>query len=205
VIGQVRSTHAIKTYNFPTHFFNNATDNSNSRPQNTILPPIIGRFITAFDGYQDQDFWAHIASPEFQGSGHHTLGGWITAFCVFQEDGKFNGNTHVENTWVKEKRYVLDGAVYPIVGEEDIPRERAEVNINLIDQGGNTHPTVLVVGNLGMKVHGPGGGITVQNVPMWCCYLNDRLGLRKSFLIQVPLIAHESVKSTSNNQWCSLF
>ena len=177
--------------------------NDTTRAWKVLLDPIITRFIAAFDGNQDQDFWAHIASPEFQGSGQHTLGGWVTAFCVFEQDGKFNGNRHVKNTWAKEKRYVLDGVVYPIIGEEDIPRERAEVDVDLIDQEGEAHPAVLVVGNLGMKVKRREGldGDAVQNVPMWCCYLQDKPTVRKASQDQIRPKEYLPVKSSSDYRW----
>src|SRR5271170_4366585 len=60
--------------------------NDTTRAWTVLLDPIITRFIAAFDRSQDQDFCAHIASPESQGSGQHTFGGWVTAFCVFEED-----------------------------------------------------------------------------------------------------------------------
>src|SRR5208282_2325860 len=63
-----------------------------TRAWHRMLKPVIGKFIAAFDGEVDTDFWGHIAHPQFMGSGAHTLGGWITAFCAFTEKGKFNGN-----------------------------------------------------------------------------------------------------------------
>jgi hypothetical protein len=150
--------------------------NETTQAWKVLLEPIMRRFIAAFDGDQDEDFWAHIGSPEFEGSGTHTLGGWITAFCVFQEDGQYNGNKHAKSWGRSEERYSLDEAIYPIIAQQDIPREMAEVDINLVDFTGEmVLSAVLMAGNLGMKVERGEGlkGDTVQSVPIWGCYLKD--------------------------------
>ena len=142
-----------------------------TRAWHGMLKPVIGKFIAAFDGEVDTDFWGHIAHPQFMGSGAHTLGGWITAFCAFTEKGKFNGNAHViGGTRTRpERRYELEGVAYPVIDKADIPAGSAEVDIKIIDPVGVTFESVLIAGNMGMRVTGEED--TVQNVPMWCCCL----------------------------------
>ena len=60
-----------------------------------LLRPIITRFINAYDEPNHPDnleFWNKIAHREF-GSGPQWLSGWITAFCVFNERGEWQGDT----------------------------------------------------------------------------------------------------------------
>ena len=140
-----------------------------TRTWHRMLKPVIAKFIAAFDGELDVDFWGHIAHPQFGGSGTHTLGGWITAFCPFTEKGEFNGNAHVAGITLQRPRYELEGVTYPVIDKADIPAGSAEVDIKIIDSAGVTFESVLIAGNMGMRVTGDGD--TVQNVPMWCCCL----------------------------------
>ena len=118
-----------------------------------MLKPIIKRFISAFDGVIDEDFRGRIASPKFHGSGTHTLGGWITAFCIFTEKGEFNGDAHEKYTWDSEReaRYVLEGATYPIINEDDIPTVSSG-DVKIIDTFGREFPAMHIAGNMGMVV-----------------------------------------------------
>ncbi|EGO21326.1 hypothetical protein SERLADRAFT_373126 [Serpula lacrymans var. lacrymans S7.9] len=59
-----------------------------------MLRPIITRFIAAYDnpdGQENRKFWSKVAHYESFGSGPPTLSGWITAFCVFNEEGAWRG------------------------------------------------------------------------------------------------------------------
>lgn len=144
-----------------------------TRAWKRLLHPIIAKFVAAFDGEVDADFWGHIAHPNFFGSGSHTLGGWITAFCVFTEKGKFNGDALV-NSWDNpDLGYVLDGVTYPIIGRGEIPSGSAEVDALIIDQYRRKWKSLLIAGNMGLNVVQDLGqeGDTVQNLPMWCCCL----------------------------------
>ena len=82
-----------------------------------MLRPVISKFIAAFDGEVDNDFWGHVASPINMGSGSPTLGGWITAFCAFDEKGGFNGPTSPDrylkgwNVNYETQKYSLDGSI----------------------------------------------------------------------------------------------
>ena len=59
-----------------------------------MLHSIISRFVKAFDDPEADDnlqFWGRVAHYEGGGSGPTWLSGWITAFCVFDEQGKWLG------------------------------------------------------------------------------------------------------------------
>jgi Domain of unknown function (DUF4419) len=139
-----------------------------------LLRPVISKFIAAFDGEVDDQFWGHIASPESGGSGSPTLGGWLTAFCVFTGKGKFIG--YVEPPWnanYQQQMYSLDAVTYPIIDQSDIPSGNVDVNLKIIDLSGEEFETVMVSGNMGLHVTQGQSGIfdTVQNAPMWAIYL----------------------------------
>jgi len=61
-----------------------------------LLVPVISRFVSAFDdpnGQANIDFWQKVAHYEGGGSGPAWLSGWITAFCVFDGDGRWLGRS----------------------------------------------------------------------------------------------------------------
>ncbi|KAJ3484795.1 hypothetical protein NLJ89_g11953 [Agrocybe chaxingu] len=56
-----------------------------------LLRPILKRFVNAFDGNPDIDFWARVCHYDSGGSGPPYLSGWVTAFCVWDSNGKWQG------------------------------------------------------------------------------------------------------------------
>jgi len=60
-----------------------------------LLVPIISQFVKAFDypdGKENVDFWQRVAHYHGGGSGPTYLSGWITAFCVFDAQGRWLGD-----------------------------------------------------------------------------------------------------------------
>ena len=60
-----------------------------------LLLPVISRFVGAFDNLdaeENLDFWQKVAHYQGGGSGPTWLSGWINAFCVFSEKGKWMGH-----------------------------------------------------------------------------------------------------------------
>jgi hypothetical protein len=62
-----------------------------------LLKPVLARFVRAFEpGYADskknRDFWQHVASRQWAGSFSGWLTGWITAFCAFNDQGRWMGD-----------------------------------------------------------------------------------------------------------------
>jgi Domain of unknown function (DUF4419) len=148
----------------------------------TMLKPIISKFIAAFDGEVDGNFWDHIVSPVSRGSGSPTLGGWMTAFCAFNAKGAFIAKPGPVdpgvcqrnwNTDYVEQKYILGGCHYPIIDQVEIPIGSAEVDLKVIEFEVTEYKTVMIAGNMGMKVTTGKGeeGDRVQNEPMWCAFL----------------------------------
>jgi hypothetical protein len=139
-----------------------------------MLKPILKKFISAFDGEVDDDFWGHVVTNGHLGSGTNTLGGWITAFCAFSVRGRFieNFKEDIRGWSGAGTPYVLDGVTYPIIDDLDIPSGSAAVDVTIIDTFNKEWPSILIAGNMGMKVIAESvEGDVVQNVPMWCCCL----------------------------------
>jgi hypothetical protein len=64
-----------------------------------LLVPVISRFVKAFDDPDSEeniDFWGRVLHYEGWGSGPCWLGGWITAFSVFDDKGKWMGRPFVQ-------------------------------------------------------------------------------------------------------------
>ncbi|KAI0655733.1 hypothetical protein C8Q70DRAFT_923083 [Cubamyces menziesii] len=55
-----------------------------------MLGPIIQQFIAAFDGQINTKFWEHIVYHDRIISGPNYISGWITAFCVWDNLGKWH-------------------------------------------------------------------------------------------------------------------
>ncbi|KAF5310061.1 hypothetical protein D9619_010584 [Psilocybe cf. subviscida] len=60
-----------------------------------MLRPILTRFVNAFDGNPDVDFWNHVCHYRSMGSGSRTLTGWLSAFSVWDETGRWRGTGEV--------------------------------------------------------------------------------------------------------------
>lgn len=54
-----------------------------------MLEPILEQFVNAKQGKVDLEFWQRIAHYEPGGSGPSQISGWITTFCVFDEQGNW--------------------------------------------------------------------------------------------------------------------
>ena len=58
-----------------------------------MLCPVLAQFVAAFDNpttEENKEFWGKVCHRDRGGSGPTYLGGWVTAFCTFVEDGKCN-------------------------------------------------------------------------------------------------------------------
>ena len=147
-----------------------------TRAWKRLLAPVIAKFIAAFDGEVDRDFWSHIVHEKSYGSGSKAIGGWITAFSVFTHWGVWKGDDYAVKRWeATDTRYVLNGIMYPIIDATVVASGMANVDIKIIDGVGENWPAMLIAGNMGMRVVGESND-TLQSVPMWCCYLKPKNG-----------------------------
>ena len=147
-----------------------------------LLRPVLSRFVTAYDdpSHPDNlDFWNKIAHREL-GSGPQWLSGWITAFCVFNERGQWQGNTlneerirehepkkllrpadplqltasHFAAVYTVRERapyLALDGFPYPTIESQDIPCGYVCMDVTL-DDNGKLMETMLIAGSVGAQI-----------------------------------------------------
>jgi hypothetical protein len=149
-----------------------------------LLHPIISRFVAAFDAPsspENLDFWSKVAHYEGGGSGPTYLSGWITAFCVFNEQGIWQGpplsaDRMREDAPKKLLRpadprtlsaaqfaavytirgtwrpfLVLNGMPYPMIDDECVPCGYAHLDMKL-DDNGRLFDTVIVAGAVGTQI-----------------------------------------------------
>lgn len=152
----------------------------------TLLRFIILEFISTFDAVSSAnqvpniDFWRKICHEESMGSGPNYLSGWLTAFCVWDEDGKWQGPNFSDGDPVIFKRGALqdkesskkgevpfDVSVYGRIGTDCIPAGFSEVEVKVIE-GGTKYDCMMVAGHVGARVSGQGAiEDTLQASPQW--------------------------------------
>ncbi|KAH7910176.1 hypothetical protein BJ138DRAFT_1153517 [Hygrophoropsis aurantiaca] len=161
-----------------------------------MLRPLIVRFVRAFedpDSEENRDFWGKVAHYEGGGSGPTYLSGWLTAFCVFDAKGKWQGPPITETTdktpptdtvpvlissFDPPPSTILDGVSYPVIDTNDIPNGYAKVDVKL-DDNGQEFDTVIVAGSIGSQICSSGKssvsstGIrdTVRPLPGWWMFV----------------------------------
>ncbi|KAG8799840.1 hypothetical protein FRC17_007030, partial [Serendipita sp. 399] len=121
-----------------------------------FLRPILKEFVAAFDPVREgtctpnPEFWGKICHSHSGGSGPTWLGGWLTAFCVWNAEGKWQGGnledinkplTSEEISRLKRNSFgpqpplVLANTRYPVIDMEDIPKGYCQVDVKLDDNG----------------------------------------------------------------------
>lgn len=142
-----------------------------------LLRPILTRFIKAFDGDPDIDFWNHACHRHPQGSGDTELSGWITAFCVWKSDGTWQGpsllNQPSPSSWIRIQTFELDNIQYPLIGESDVPNGFCQVDVEL-DDNGEEFNCLMVAGHLAGLVTGEEKD-TLQPLPSWFMFVKESI------------------------------
>lgn len=142
-----------------------------------LLRPIIREFMATFDAVAagkvpNLDFWGKICHENKMGSGPPYLSGWLTAFCVWDADGKWQGPGLNVGPLKPEKEEqaadnAFDASIYGEVSMEDIPVGFADVPVKLNDNGLGLS-CMMVAGHVGARLSGTGGAKdTLQPEPHW--------------------------------------
>jgi len=147
-----------------------------------MLRPILTRFVRAFDGEPDVDFWSRVCHYHHQGSGQTYLSGWITAFCAWSSEGKWQGPPLSNPSGTSGVRWlgggtvpelVLDKISYSVIKSGDVPVGFCEVDVTL-DDNGVTLPCMMVSGHLAYSVEGEKKD-TIRPVPSWFMFVKGEL------------------------------
>lgn len=113
----------------------------------TMLTIILGEFINAMDNKINLDFWSKICHHISGGSGPSYLSGWITAFNVFNEKGKWRGNQKSIERFGK----TIANDIFPIIDTDEIIPGMVSVPI-IIDDNGIKYKSKAFGGHLAMNV-----------------------------------------------------
>ena len=114
---------------------------------------MLNRIVLSFDAPDSPevvDFWQKFAQSEDCMSGGHCLTGWITAFCLWNEQGKqLRPPGH---DWYKHGSVCcLDEAKYHSVDTSKIPNGLNSVPV-IVNDNGTEFQTTMIAGSGGMKV-----------------------------------------------------
>jgi hypothetical protein len=120
-----------------------------------LLRPVLRNFIATFDEQSKPspevlDFWSRIADRHSGGSGPSYLSGWITAFCMWDEEGK---SIRVPSRG--HDALVLDGVKYHRIDIKKIPSGSASVPVK-VDDNGTKYDTKMVAGSFGIQATSSG-------------------------------------------------
>ncbi|KAJ6456679.1 hypothetical protein C8R45DRAFT_913864 [Mycena sanguinolenta] len=164
-----------------------------------LLFPVISQFVKAFDdpdSPENLEFWLKAACHETFGYGSHEWSGWITAFCVFSEQGEWRGprlhtsvvpirapesmsarrfwSTYTSPREEKRPHLTLGITEYPVVDHSMVPAGYAEVDVMI----GIDKKCAIVAGLVGMgfsssrdlSLSVTGKNDTVRPVMAWWIY-----------------------------------
>ncbi|KAI0654378.1 hypothetical protein C8Q70DRAFT_525515 [Cubamyces menziesii] len=160
-----------------------------------MLQPILRRFVSAFDGNPDVEFWKHAADRSGGFCEPEYFSGWITAFCVWSQDGKWlagplpetiptaptynvpettprsgSSPSHgVQRDPTGQTSYTLDGVRYFTISIGDVPPGYGEVDVTIDDNGTRIDCTMLA-GHVALAAmeRAPGDRFyTLSPAPQW--------------------------------------
>ena len=131
----------------------------------TYLVPIFDELIKASRGNETYDFWTRICHYQDTGSGPTYLSGWISAFCVFNEHGKWQGGKTEIRTW--NSRIIKND--WPIVDIDDVSPGYCTVPVK-VDDNGTEYDTIMFDGSFATNSI---NGTTIQPRIDWAIVLKD--------------------------------
>ncbi len=108
----------------------------------TMLETITGNMARTAAGDIPDGFWQTMCHYHSGGSGPSYLSGWLTAFCVFSDKGKWQGDTSSQSRWGQK----INRHGYPIINFSDVPSGNISVPM-IVDDNGTIHNTVLFAGH----------------------------------------------------------
>lgn len=96
-----------------------------------LLRPIFTELINASRDNANPEFWSKVCNHHGGGSGPSYLSGWVTAFCCFDDEGKWRGDQLFIVDWKNKKT----SSEYPVIDTNDIPSGLVSVPITIDDNG----------------------------------------------------------------------
>jgi len=124
---------------------------------------IVQRFIGAFGGERDVDFWQHICDNSGGGSFAPRYSGWITAFCWWDTQGKRLG---------PNSGWVLDGVAFATINIGEVPAGLAEVDVELVENEERTE-CMMVAGHVAYQAIGERKK-GIRPLPGWFMFIKSK-------------------------------
>ncbi|KAG5179160.1 hypothetical protein JKP88DRAFT_270402 [Tribonema minus] len=131
-----------------------------------LLAPILEQFTLSAQGKPSTDFWSKVCHRIGGASGPTYLSGWVTAFAVFNEKGKWVGRSEASlGSYLFKDRWAdaapaatntTDGPAeqqpeWPFVDTSHIPSGTVSVPVT-VDDHGTEYKTTLTAGHFGCTI-----------------------------------------------------
>ncbi|KDO20910.1 hypothetical protein SPRG_14141 [Saprolegnia parasitica CBS 223.65] len=147
-----------------------------------LLAPIFDQFVASATGLVDVAFWNNICSHHHAGSGTNYISGWLSVFCVFNDEGKWQGDKRTLNelrykpdadhSSFKRSDFVFVEVVlqYPLVDSDSIPPGYLTVDVT-IDDNGTERKALMFAGHMGYGIGNDKASIEPR--ASWAIVLKD--------------------------------
>ncbi|KAM9988577.1 hypothetical protein ACTFIZ_003718 [Dictyostelium cf. discoideum] len=127
----------------------NSDDNDNENLMNKwvdkYLLEILDNFIESSNGKPNKTWWNQIIDFREQ-SGSSVLSGWLSAFCLFKDDGTFEDNAHLDCPQLYPE------TKWPKINCISISNGFISTPIQLTDSNGNIYNSQLFSGHFASKI-----------------------------------------------------
>jgi len=131
-----------------------------------MLFPVLDQFVRTAEGKCDKDWWNRIANHVGGGSGPTWLSGWITVFCVFNDSGKWMGETHEFKTYMGQK----GKSEWIYIDTNDLPKGYLSVPVT-VDDNGTVYKTEMYAGHIVART--ADAGTTLVPQLDWCMLIPE--------------------------------
>ncbi|XP_037039491.1 uncharacterized protein LOC119076690 [Bradysia coprophila] len=156
-----------------------------------MLRPILEEFIAAKNNEPNIEFWNRICNHLTGRSGPSYISGWITAFAVFNVEGKWTD--HSNDTMARCMYSDLISGPWPLIDIEKIPFGIVAVGVKIIEEP-EEYESLLLAGHTGFEVMQD--GCTLKPQIGWCIAL-------KLTADEVEKL-HETARENKSYGYCAL-
>lgn len=107
-----------------------------------MLMPILSKFIDVFNGDIDKVWWNRICCYHSGGSGDPCVSGWITAFSIFAEHGKWNGDCKY-NSWRR-----IDAGEWLVLETGELAPSYVSAPVKIVELDGTEYKSRVFGGHM---------------------------------------------------------